>query len=213
MLIENRITVPAPPERVWAFMMDIPSVSRCVPGVDGVARIDDQTYSGVMSVRVGPIAIKLDGRVILAERDESAARARMDLQAADRRVNGAVNARMSMQLSPADDGAGTDVAIRTDANVMGKIGEFGQAVIRKKADQIVQEFARNLSAAVAAGGSWSAEIHAEGSKGVPLDPRLGRGGRVRRNPRGRIQGGSPLTPASEGRPSPPKIANHSAPRC
>ena len=28
--------------------------------------------------------------------------------------------------------------------------EFGQAVIRKKADQIVQEFANNLSAAVAA---------------------------------------------------------------
>ncbi len=44
----------------------------------------------------------------------------------------------------------TDVEIRTDANVMGKLGEFGQAVIRKKADQIVQEFANNLSAAVAA---------------------------------------------------------------
>jgi hypothetical protein len=33
---------------------------------------------------------------------------------------------------------------------MGKLGEFGQSVIRKKADQIVQEFATNLSAAVAA---------------------------------------------------------------
>ena len=60
MLIDHRITVPAPPERVWEFMMDIPAVSRCVPGLDNVARIDDQTYSGVMSVRVGPIAVKLD---------------------------------------------------------------------------------------------------------------------------------------------------------
>jgi carbon monoxide dehydrogenase subunit G len=149
-LIEHRITVPAPPERVWAFMMDIPAVSRCVPGVDGVARIDDTTYSGVMSVRVGPIQIRLDGRVILAERDEPARQARMDLQAADKRVNGAVNAKMRMQLSPGETSDKTDVDIRTDANVMGKLGEFGQAVIRKKADQIVQEFARNLSAAVAA---------------------------------------------------------------
>src|ERR1700687_4263380 len=101
-LIENRITVPAPPERVWAFMMDIPAVSRCVPGVDGVARIDDETFSGVMSVRVGPISIRLDGRVILAERDEAAQQARMDLQAADKRVNGAVNAKMRMQLTPAE---------------------------------------------------------------------------------------------------------------
>ena len=150
MLIEHRITVPAPPERVWAFMMDIPAVSRCVPGVDGVARIDDTIYSGVMSVRVGPIQIRLDGRVILAERDEPARQARMDLQAADKRVNGAVNAKMRMQLSPAEGGDKTNVEIRTDANVLGKLGEFGQAVIRKKADQIVQEFASNLSAAVTA---------------------------------------------------------------
>ena len=150
MLIEHRITVPAPPERVWAFMMDIPAVSRCVPGVDGVARIDDTTYSGVMSVRVGPIQIRLDGRVILAERDEPARQARMELQAADKRVNGAVNAKMRMQLSSVAGGDKTDVQIHTDTNVMGKLGEFGQAVIRKKADRIVQEFANNLSAAVAA---------------------------------------------------------------
>ena len=33
---------------------------------------------------------------------------------------------------------------------MGKLGEFGQAVIRKKADQMIAEFARNLSAQVTA---------------------------------------------------------------
>ena len=150
MLLEHRITVSAATEQVWAFMMDIPAVSTCVPGVDRVSRIDDRTYSGAMSVRVGPIAVKLEGRVILAERDEATRSARMDLQASDKRINGAVNAKMSMQLSPAADGAMTDLTIRTDANVMGKLGEFGQAVIRKKADQIVQQFASNLSAAVTA---------------------------------------------------------------
>jgi carbon monoxide dehydrogenase subunit G len=149
-LIDHRITVPAPPDQVWAFMMDIPAVSRCVPGVDGVAQIDDTTYAGVMNVRVGPIQIKLDGRVILAERDDAGRQARMDLQAADKRVNGAVNAKMRMQLAATEGGAQTDLEIHTDANVMGKLGEFGQSVIRKKADQIVQEFASNLSAAVAA---------------------------------------------------------------
>jgi uncharacterized protein len=151
-LIDHRITVPAPPEQVWAFMMDVPAVSQCVPGVEGVARIDDETYSGVMRVRVGPIQVRLDGRVILAERDKATRQARMDLKAADKRLNGAVNAKMRLQLWAADDGRQTDVEIRTDANVMGKLGEFGQAVIRKKADQIVQEFATNLSAAVTARG-------------------------------------------------------------
>lgn len=148
MLIDHQIEVPASPEQVWAFMMDIPAVSRCVPGLRGVARVDDQTYMGVMSVRVGPIAVKLDGRVVLAERDAATRRARMDLQAVDTRINGAVNAKMRMELEPLDNGAATRLAIQTDANVMGKLGEFGQGIIRKKADQIVQEFARNLSAAV-----------------------------------------------------------------
>lgn len=153
MLIDHRITVAAPPERVWAFMMDIPAVSRCVPGVNDVSRIDDETYAGVMSVRVGPIAVKLDGKVILAERDEADRQARMDLQAADKRINGAVNAKMRMQLTSADSGTKTELSIQTDANVMGKLGEFGQAVIRKKADQIVQEFANNLSAAITSSSS------------------------------------------------------------
>ena len=108
MLIDHRITVPASPERVWAFMMDVPAVSQCVPGVNGVTQIDDSTYSGVMSVRVGPIAVKLDGRVLLAERDEAAHQARMDLQAADKRVNGAVNAKMRMELASVADGNQTD---------------------------------------------------------------------------------------------------------
>jgi len=149
-LIEQRITVPAPTERVWAFMMDIPAVSRCVPGLDSVASVGDDVYSGVMRVRVGPIAVNLDGRVILAEKDAAAKQARMDLEAADKRVNGAVNAKMRMHLAPTADGQQTEVEIQTDANVMGKLGEFGQAVFRRKADQIIQEFARNLSAAVAA---------------------------------------------------------------
>ena len=32
---------------------------------------------------------------------------------------------------------------------MGKLGEFGQAVMRKKADQMVEEFARNMAKAIA----------------------------------------------------------------
>ncbi|HEY3062513.1 MAG TPA: SRPBCC family protein [Chloroflexota bacterium] len=148
MIIDQRVTISAPTERVWDFMMDVPAVSRCLPGVETVTQVDSDTYAGALQVKVGPIAVRLEGRVVLAEQDADSRRARMELKAADKRVNGAVNARMLMQLHPRDDGQ-TDLAIHTDATVMGKLGEFGQAVIRKKADQMVAEFARNLSAQVA----------------------------------------------------------------
>ena len=49
---------------------------------------------------------------------------------------------------------GTRVQIDTDLAVLGKIGEFGQPVIRKKADTLLDEFARNLNVppATSAGG-------------------------------------------------------------
>ncbi len=149
MIIEQRVTIPAPTERVWDFMMDVPAVSQCLPGVESVSRTDQDTYAGTLHVRVGPIAVRLEGNVIVKEQNASDRSARMELKAADRRVNGAVNAKMLMQLHPRDDGQ-TDLAIHTDAAVMGKLGEFGQAVIRKKADQMIAEFARNLSAQVTA---------------------------------------------------------------
>ncbi len=144
MIIDQRVTIPAPVDRVWDFMMDVPAVSRCVPGVESVSEIDPTTYAGALKVKVGPIGVRLEGRVVMAERDAEARRARMDLQAADKRVSGAVNAKMTMQLEPSSDGK-TELAIHTDAAVMGKLGEFGQAVMRKKADQIMAEFAQNLS--------------------------------------------------------------------
>jgi hypothetical protein len=36
----------------------------------------------------------------------------------------------------------------TDAQIMGRIGEFGQPLIRKKADGMVKQFASNLTKAI-----------------------------------------------------------------
>ena len=145
MIIEQRVTVAAPIEKVWDVVIDVPAVSRCVPGVESVERVDDDTFGGAMKMKVGPISLTLRGRIIVVERDRENWQAQMDVKAADRRIPGSVGAKMTMRLESHGDGQ-TDLSIHTDAAIMGKLGEFGQAVMRKKADQIIAEFARNLSA-------------------------------------------------------------------
>jgi carbon monoxide dehydrogenase subunit G len=54
-----------------------------------------------------------------------------------------------MHLTLLPDEAGTRVRIDTDLAVLGKIGEFGQPIIRSKADKMLEEFAANLGAALA----------------------------------------------------------------
>jgi len=148
MTFSQECVVPVERERLWSFLMDVPRVARCVPGVEHVEAVDDHSYKGRLGVRIGPIRLSLDGTVAVEEQDPAAWRARMRADAHDRRLGGGIRARLSLTLTPADDG--TRLHIETDLAVLGKIGEFGQPVIRKKADGLLEEFARNLQAALAA---------------------------------------------------------------
>jgi carbon monoxide dehydrogenase subunit G len=140
--------IPVERERLWDFLMDVPKVGRCVPGVDAVEAVDANAYRGGLKVQVGPIRLSLEGTITVEEQDRSAWRARMRAEANDRRLGGGIRARMSLALATAE--AGTRVQIDTDLAVLGKIGEFGQPFIKKKADALLEEFARNLRAALVA---------------------------------------------------------------
>lgn len=144
MILDQKVIVPAAPERVWDFVMDVPSVADCVPGVESVEQVSDDEYVGALKVRVGPIGVRLEGKVTVVERNAEEQRAQMNVEAVDRRIKGAVNAKSTMQLSALDDGT-TELAVHTDASILGKLGEFGQAIMRRKADQIMKEFADNMS--------------------------------------------------------------------
>ena len=148
MIIDQRISIDAPLDRVWDFMLDVPAVSACVPGVESVTARRDGTYSGVLKVKVGPISARLEGSLTLADADREARRARIDIEAADKRLGGTVRAKMTMRLEPLADG-GTELHLSTDAAILGKLGQFGQAVIKRQADNIVAEFARNVSRTLA----------------------------------------------------------------
>ncbi|HEX2765396.1 MAG TPA: SRPBCC family protein [Candidatus Limnocylindria bacterium] len=151
MIVDQKVTVPAPVERVWEFVMDVPRVAECVPGVESVEQLGEDEYLGALKVRVGPIGVRLEGKVTVVERNADEHRAAMKVEAADRRIKGAVNATSTMTLAPLDDGT-TELSVHTDAAILGKLGEFGQAIMRRKADQIMKEFAQNMANKIEAGG-------------------------------------------------------------
>src|SRR5207244_6435386 len=133
MKFSHTAKINAPIDEVWAWLMDVPRIATCVPGVDSVEPIDNDRYRGTIKVSVGPIRLALHGDVWITERDEQAHRAAMQAEAADRQAGGSVKATLTMSLSEAGDG--TDMLMETDAQILGRIGDFGQPVIKKKADQ------------------------------------------------------------------------------
>jgi carbon monoxide dehydrogenase subunit G len=147
MIIDQRTTIDAPIEHVWAFVTDIPAVSRCVPGVEAFERVDDETFEGALKVKVGPVTVRLQGRITVAATDAEARTSRLEVQATERRINSSVSAMTTLTLVEIS-ATSTDLLIHTEASTLGKLGEFGQSVMRRKADQLVAEFARNAAAEV-----------------------------------------------------------------
>jgi carbon monoxide dehydrogenase subunit G len=123
--------------------MDVPKVARSLPGVEAVNQVDDTTYQGTLKVRVGPISLSLQGKIFLEERDRAGWRATLRAEASDRMAAGAVKGKTSMQLKEIS-AKETELLVETDVNILGKIGEFGQPIIRKKADQMLQQFVENI---------------------------------------------------------------------
>ena len=147
MTFTQECVIPVERERLWDFLMDVPKVGRCVPGVEAIEAVNGKAYKGELTVKVGPIRLSLEGAITVEEADRASWRARMRAEANDRRLGGGIRARLSLTLSPAD--VGTRVRIDTDLAVLGKIGEFGQPIIKKKADALLEEFARNLRSTLA----------------------------------------------------------------
>ena len=143
MKFNQRVVIPMAREPLWDFLMDVPKVARSLPGVETVSQIDDTTYQGTLKVRVGPISLNLQGKIIMEQRDRGSWRAALRAEASDRMVAGAVKGKTTMELKEIGPKE-TELLVETDVNILGKIGEFGQPIIRKKADQMLKEFVENI---------------------------------------------------------------------
>jgi carbon monoxide dehydrogenase subunit G len=135
--------IPVDREPLWDFLMDVPRVAKSLPGVESVKKIDDSTYEGALKVRVGPISLNLQGKIIVEEQDRENWRATLRAEAKDRMAAGAVSGKTSMILKELGTGE-SELVVETDVNILGKIGEFGQPIIRKKADSMLKEFVENI---------------------------------------------------------------------
>jgi len=135
--------IPVAREPLWNFLMDVPKVAKSLPGVESVSKIDATTYQGALTVRVGPIKLNLQGKIILEEQNKEAWRAALRAEAKDRMAAGAVNGKTTMNLREISANL-TELVVETDVNILGKIGEFGQPIIRKKADSMLKEFVENI---------------------------------------------------------------------
>ncbi len=144
MLIDQTFLVNVPAQTLWDFLLDIPRMSACMPGVEKVEAAGDQTYLGTLKVKVGPIAAQFGGKVTLLEVD-APRRLVAKAEGADARTASLVSATFTSTLKPVSESQ-TEIAYQVDVAVRGLLGRYGQGVMREVAKNMTAEFARCVEA-------------------------------------------------------------------
>ena len=138
MKFEHSFTVNATPAETWDFLMNIPEMAGCIPGASDIAQVDDTTYDANVKARIGPIGAKFACRVAIVQLDPAARTGLVELTGKDSKLGSSVKAKMNMTMCEND--GGTTVTVVTDADVLGKIGQYGHGMISKRADSMFEDF-------------------------------------------------------------------------
>jgi len=67
--IVKTFVVRSPPDRVWSFLTDPEKVASCLPGAAITGKLDEKTWQGTMTVKVGPVSSSYKGKVAFEKLD------------------------------------------------------------------------------------------------------------------------------------------------
>jgi carbon monoxide dehydrogenase subunit G len=141
--------VAAPPDRVFAYLLDVNKVAGCVPGAELSEVVDPTTFKGKVKIKVGPITVAYSGTARIVDRDDSAHSA--TLEAEGRETTGPGSARAKAYMTVSADGGESVVKIVTDYNVAGRVAQFGRGVMEDVSRRLVGEMAACIKANIEAG--------------------------------------------------------------
>ena len=147
---DNSFDVPLPPDQAWKTLMDIERIAPCMPGAELTEIVDEKTFKGKVSVRLGPVALTFQGTASFEDIDNDAHTASVKAQGADAKGRGGANANVAFHLEPSD--TGSTVKIHTDLQLSGSVAQYGRGagMIQDLASQIIGQFAKNLAAQIEA---------------------------------------------------------------
>ena len=136
--LHHSFVVPADAETAWATLMDLEGVAGCFPGA-AVTSVEDDSFTGTVKIKLGPIALVYAGSGTFVERDDTAHRAVIDAKGKDKRGNGTAGASVTIAVAEVPSG-GSEVDVTTDLNVTGKPAQFGRGVMQDVSDKLLGQF-------------------------------------------------------------------------
>lgn len=154
MEIEKTLTVSAPREQVWALLLDPQVMAGAVPGMQSIEVLSPTEYVAVMHQKISFISAKFKLRTRIVEQ-RAPEYLRVEGTGEDSSVASSLKQRSEVWLNATPEG-GTELRLKVEVDLLGRLGAFGLGVMKTKADRLWEEFGANLAARIDGGGPEAA---------------------------------------------------------
>jgi uncharacterized protein len=145
MILTGAHTVEATAQKIWDLLMDPVSLARITPAITKLDKIDDENYTAIADVKIGPVNGEFKGNLKLSNivMHES-----FKLSIQQNSKVGNANAVVDMNLKKVSD-TQTELSFSGDVKLSGMLNMMGQRVITPVANMLTKQFFDALEAEVA----------------------------------------------------------------
>jgi len=147
MRFDHMLHVRATPQELWEFLWQVERVAACLPGCRSVRTVEPhRSYEAVLADRIGPFRAEFPVTIQVDQADAPAS-IQATVRGQDMRIGSVLTSTLRLTLAPSAEG--TTLAIMVEATLTGRLGSLGYSVIKRRADDMVAQFAANLERALA----------------------------------------------------------------
>ena len=155
--------IPASLADTWAGLNDPECLKACLPGCESIERVADNEYAVLLTARVGPVAAKFKGRMVISDaKPPNSYALTFEGQGG---VAGFAKGSASVQLTP-QGAVETLLTYQAKANVGGKLAQIGSRLVDAAAQKVAGEFFSAFNERMSSMHAVAA--HAEDEHALPL---------------------------------------------
>lgn len=148
MKISHEFVVARPVDQVWDYFQDVSSVADCLPGAELLENKGDGTYSGKVSVKLGPMAATFEGDATVTP-DHATKTGKIEGKGADRR--GGSRGQVKVDYAMIAEGTSTKVNLDADVTLSGAAAQFGRTgLINEISGRLINEFVQCVESKLSA---------------------------------------------------------------
>ena len=149
--ISKSVALPQSADQVWALLRQLERVADCLPNVREFASADEPgRFSTLLVERLGPFSVRVALTIDVSEEAADSTTRRMIATVAGEDKAGQARVRGDVTATVRPDGTGSVLDVTSSVEVLGRMAALGAVPMRRRGDQVFEQFIGNIGAALEA---------------------------------------------------------------